>query len=39
MIEHNKNNQDSYTVAGTNIDEVKRQNERSGMSYNEVKQW
>ncbi len=39
MIEHNKNNQGSYTVAGTNIDEVKRQNERSGMSYNEVKQW
>jgi|tagenome__1003787_1003787.scaffolds.fasta_scaffold17828246_1 Small, acid-soluble spore protein, gamma-type len=39
MIEHNENNQDLFTVAGTNIDEVKRQNERSGMSYNEVKQW
>lgn len=38
MIEHNKNNQDTFTVAGTNIDDVKRQNERSGMSYNEVKQ-
>lgn len=38
MIEPNKNNQDTFTVAGTNIDAVKRQNERSGMSYNEVKQ-
>jgi hypothetical protein len=25
-------------VTGTNIDAVKRQNERSGMSYNEVKE-
>ncbi|HHY73286.1 MAG TPA: gamma-type small acid-soluble spore protein [Bacillus bacterium] len=34
-----ENNHDSYTVVGTNIDEVKRLNERSGMSYNEVKAW
>jgi len=26
-------------VTGTNIAAVKRQNERSGMSYNEVKEW
>lgn len=37
MMENNKNNHDRYTVAGTNIDAVKGQNERSGMSYNEVK--
>lgn len=29
--------QRKYTVAGTDIDEVKRQNAQSGMSYNEVK--
>ncbi|WP_187143739.1 hypothetical protein [Bacillus tuaregi] len=27
----------TYTVVGTNIEEVKRQNASSGMSYNEVK--
>ena len=32
-------NKESFTVAGTNIDEVKRQNAQSGMSYNEVKEW
>lgn len=26
-----------YTVTGTNINEVKRQNAESGLSYNEVK--
>ncbi|UOR12808.1 gamma-type small acid-soluble spore protein [Halobacillus amylolyticus] len=26
-------------MAGTNIDAVKRQNERSGMSYNEAKEF
>ncbi|WP_338453151.1 gamma-type small acid-soluble spore protein [Niallia oryzisoli] len=31
------NNQGRYTVSGTNIDEVKRLNAQSGMSYNEVK--
>jgi hypothetical protein len=39
MMENNKKNHDAYTVTGTNIDAVKRQNERSGMSYNEVKEW
>lgn len=29
---------DQIASSGTNIDAVKRQNERSGMSYNEVKQ-
>ncbi|KQL50841.1 hypothetical protein AN964_24825 [Heyndrickxia shackletonii] len=32
-------NNDGFTVAGTNIDEVKRKNAQSGMSYNEVKEW
>lgn len=31
------NYQGRYTEAGTNIDEVKRLNAQSGMSYNEVK--
>lgn len=31
--------QNTFTVAGTNINEVKRQNGSSGMSYNEVKEW
>ena len=38
MSENDKNNNDTFTVAGTNIDSVKRQNERSGMFYNEVKE-
>ena len=38
MIENNNSNQTTFTVAGTNIDAVKRQNERSGLSYNEVKE-
>ena len=38
MMENNKQH-DAFTVTGTNIDAVKRQNERSGMSYNEVKEW
>ncbi len=38
MKENNKHEPDTFTVAGTNIDAVKRQNERSGMSYNEVKE-
>ncbi|TLS35376.1 gamma-type small acid-soluble spore protein [Pseudalkalibacillus caeni] len=33
-----KKQSENQTVAGTNIDAVKRQNERSGMSYNEVKE-
>ena len=38
MMENNKNNHDTYTVTGTNINVVKRQNELSGLSYNEVKE-
>ena len=34
----NENNKQQYTSAGTNIDEVKRKNAASGMSYNEVKE-
>ncbi|NRD80416.1 hypothetical protein HPT25_24140 [Bacillus sp. BRMEA1] len=30
-------NQKHFTVVGTNIDEVKRLNSQSGLSYNEVK--
>jgi gamma type small acid-soluble spore protein len=34
-----ENNQHSaYTAAGTNIEEVKKLNAQSGMSYNEVKE-
>lgn len=29
----------NYTVAGTNINQVKKLNDQSGMSYNEVKKW
>ena len=29
---------DQYTIAGTNIEEVKRQNKQSGLTYNQVKQ-
>lgn len=38
MKENNNENPDTFTTAGTNIDAVKRQNERSGMTYNEVKE-
>lgn len=31
-------NGDEYTVSGTNIEEVKRNNAQSGLTYNEVKQ-
>ncbi|MCR1835390.1 gamma-type small acid-soluble spore protein [Oceanobacillus caeni] len=30
-------NKEKYTVAGTDIEEVKRKNAESGLSYNEVK--
>jgi len=32
-----KTNSTKYTMVGTNIDEVKRLNSQSGLSYNEVK--
>jgi hypothetical protein len=38
MQEDKNNSQDHYTVVGTNIDEVKRLNANSGLSYNEVKE-
>lgn len=38
MNENNNHNNDNYTVVGTNIDEVKRLNAQSGLSYNEVKE-
>lgn len=39
MMNGNGNqNNDQYTVVGTNIDEVKRLNAQSGLSYNEVKE-
>ncbi len=31
--------QNTFTVVGTNVNEVKKQNKNSGMSYNEVKEW
>ncbi|ETI67388.1 hypothetical protein [Neobacillus vireti] len=31
-------NQKGYTVVGTDIEEVKRLNSQSGLSYNEVKE-
>lgn len=34
-----KKNQANYTVAGTDIEEVKRQNANSGLSYNELNEW
>jgi putative membrane protein len=34
-----ENNQDKFTIVGTNIDEVKRQNVNSGMTYNELNEW
>ncbi|MET3697713.1 hypothetical protein SAMN05877753_104415 [Bacillus oleivorans] len=39
MNDTNGHKSDPFTVVGTNIDEVKRKNANSGMSYNEVKQW
>ncbi|HEU5139775.1 MAG TPA: gamma-type small acid-soluble spore protein [Bacillales bacterium] len=38
MKEEDVKKNEQFTQAGTNIDAVKRQNERSGMSYNEVEE-
>lgn len=38
MVEHKPTGQNLYTVAGTDIQDVKRKNEDSGLSYNEVKE-
>ncbi|WP_263703783.1 hypothetical protein [Bacillus thuringiensis] len=32
------NNEKKYTVVGTDVEEVKRLNENSGLSYNQVKE-
>ena len=37
MNEKNNQDHDRYTVVGTDIEEVKRLNANSGLSYNEVK--
>ncbi|GAB3055564.1 gamma-type small acid-soluble spore protein [Virgibacillus ainsalahensis] len=34
-----ENNNKKLTVAGTDIEAIKKQNEQSGMSYNEAKAW
>ncbi|WNF38788.1 hypothetical protein RJD24_10350 [Bacillaceae bacterium IKA-2] len=38
MKESNQNINDSFTTSGTNIDEVKRQNADSGLTYNQAKE-
>lgn len=35
-MERNNNNPETFTVTGTNIKDVKRQNEQSGLTYNEL---
>ncbi|WP_087972081.1 gamma-type small acid-soluble spore protein [Oceanobacillus rekensis] len=39
MNNTNQSNQVTHTVAGTDIEAVKRENEQSGMSYNEAKEF
>lgn len=39
MSGNGNENNDKFTVAGTNIKEVKEQSGRSGLSYNEAKEW
>lgn len=38
MKEEDVKKNEQFTKAGTNIDAVKRQNDRSGMTYNEVEE-
>ena len=38
FMTNNQNKPGTYTQAGTNIDEVKRNNANSGLTFNEVKQ-
>ncbi|WP_161487594.1 hypothetical protein [Paenisporosarcina indica] len=35
-MEKSRNDQDLYTIAGTSIDDVISQNERSGLTFNEL---
>ena len=37
-MENNQHTQGAFTEAGTNIADVKRNNENSGLTYNQVKQ-
>jgi len=37
-MENNQQRNEAYTVSGTNIEEVKRNNEHSGLTYNQVKE-
>lgn len=39
MVQKNGEHEDEFTVAGTDINDVKRENDNSGMSYNEVKEF
>ena len=34
-----KEDENNYTVAGTDIEAIKEQARRSGLSYNEAKEW
>ncbi len=36
--EQHKTSNDTFASSGTNIDEVKRKNAQSGLSYNQVKE-
>lgn len=38
FLENNQNTQGAFTESGTNIADVKRNNENSGLTYNEVKE-
>lgn len=38
-MENKDTRQGKFTVVGTNIEEVKRLNAESGMSYNELNEW
>lgn len=37
-MENNQQRNEAYTVSGTNIEEVKRNNANSGLTYNQVKE-
>ena len=37
-MENTQHIQDGFTASGTNISDVKRNNENSGLTYNEVKE-
>ena len=37
-MNEDKKADDGFTISGTNIADVKRQNEHSGLTYNEIKE-